>query len=449
MKNQKSNALLYFFGALGGMLYGYDTGVVSGAILFIKEDLGLNAFTEGLVVSAILIGAIFGAGFAGKLTDQFGRKKAIIGAAFLFIIGALGTALAPNTAVMVLARIVLGLAVGCSTTMVPLYLSELAPQEKRGSLTSLNQLMITIGILLSYIVNYVFSESEGWRWMLGLAVVPSVILLVGMAFMPESPRWLLMNNQEGKAKSILGRIRSESSVDEEIKDIMETEKEDKGGLKELFHPWVRPALIAGLGLAFLQQFIGTNTIIYYAPTTFTNVGLGNSAALLGTIGIGTVNVLMTLVAIRVIDKVGRKRLLMFGNIGMVLSLMVLSFVNLFFASSGAAAWTTVICLGLFIVIFAVSWGPVVWVIFPEIFPRHVRGIGAGLSTLFLHSGNLLVTLTFPVLLQAMGVSYLFLGYAVIGVLACLFVYFKVPETKGKSLEEIEETLREKSGTAHS
>jgi sugar porter (SP) family MFS transporter len=265
-----------------------------------------------------------------------------------------------------------------------------------------------------------------------------------MIFMPESPRWLLMNDQEDQAKSILGRVRKGDSIDKELQDIKETAKEDEGGLKELFHPWVRPALIAGLGLAFLQQFIGTNTIIYYAPKTFTNVGFGNSAAILGTVGIGTVNVIMTLIAIRVIDKVGRKRLLKFGNIGMVLSLLVLSFVNLLFEGSGPAAWTTVICLGLFIVIFAVSWGPVVWVILPELFPRHVRGIGTGLSTLVLHSGNLLVTLTFPILLEAIGISYLFIGYAVIGIIAFLFVSFKVPETRGKSLEEIEETLRKKA-----
>lgn len=379
MKKQ-SNIWLYFFGALGGALYGYDTGVISGAILFMKKELGLNAFTEGLVVSSLLVGAILGSGAAGKLTDRFGRKKAIMTAALLFCIGGLGVALAPNTGVMVLFRIILGLAVGTSTTIVPLYLSELAPKHKRRALSSLNQLMITVGILLSYIVNYIFADAEAWRWMLGLAAVPSLLLLIGILFMPESPRWLFTNGEESKAKNILEKLRGTTDIDQEIHDIKEAEKQDEGGLKELFDPWVRPALIAGLGLAFLQQFIGTNTIIYYAPKTFTNVGFGNSASILGTVGIGTVNVVMTLVAIKIIDKIGRKPLLLFGNAGMVISLIVLALVNLFFDNTPAASWTTVICLGVFIVVFAVSWGPVVWVMLPELFLLHVRGIGTGVST---------------------------------------------------------------------
>ncbi|MCY7906975.1 sugar porter family MFS transporter [Bacillus inaquosorum] len=444
MKKQ-SNIWLYFFGALGGALYGYDTGVISGAILFMKKDLGLNAFTEGLVVSSLLVGAILGSGAAGKLTDRFGRKKAIMAAALLFCIGGLGVALAPNTGVMVLFRIILGLAVGTSTTIVPLYLSELAPKQKRGALSSLNQLMITVGILLSYIVNYIFADVEAWRWMLGLAAVPSLLLLIGILFMPESPRWLFTNGEEGKAKKILEKLRGTKDIDQEIHDIQEAEKQDEGGLKELFDPWVRPALIAGLGLAFLQQFIGTNTIIYYAPKTFTNVGFGNSASILGTVGIGTVNVLMTLVAIKIIDKIGRKPLLLFGNAGMVISLIVLALVNLFFDNTPAASWTTVICLGVFIVVFAVSWGPVVWVMLPELFPLHVRGIGTGVSTLMLHVGTLIVSLTYPILMEAIGISYLFLIYAAIGIMAFLFVRFKVTETKGKSLEEIEQDLRDKNG----
>lgn len=445
MSKNRPNSWLYFFGALGGVLYGYDTGVISGAILFMKEELGLNAFTEGLVVSSILIGAMFGSGFSGKLTDRFGRRKAIMSAALLFCIGGLGTALAPTMEYMVAFRIVLGLAVGCSTTIVPLYLSELAPKESRGALSSLNQLMITIGILISYLINYAFSDTGAWRWMLGLGLVPSIALLIGIFFMPESPRWLLAKGKEEKARAVLNKMRGEKRVEQEITEIKNAEQQDKGGLKELFEPWVRPALIADLGLAFLQQFIGTNTIIYYAPKTFTNVGFEDSAAILGTVGIGTVNVLMTLVAIRMIDRIGRKPLLLVGNAGMVISLIVLSAANIFFGDTTGAAWTTVICLGIFIVVFAVSWGPIVWVMLPELFPLHVRGIGTGVSTLMLHAGNLIVTLSFPPLLEVMGISYLFLCYAVIGIAAFLFVFFKVTETKGKSLEEIEHDLKEKHG----
>ncbi|WFA04825.1 sugar porter family MFS transporter [Bacillus sp. HSf4] len=442
MKKQKANAWLYFFGALGGLIYGYDTGVISGAILYIKDEFDLNAFTEGLVVSSILIGAIFGSGLSRKLADRFGRRKVMMSAAVLFCIGGFGTALAPDTEYMVAFRIVLGLAVGCSTTIIPLYLSELAPKESRGALSSLNQLMITTGILLSYLINYAFSGSGAWRWMLGLALVPSISLLIGIFFMPESPRWLLSKDKEKKAKAVLSRMKR-GNVLEEIKGMKEAERQEQGGLKELLEPWVRPSLIAGLGLAFLQQFIGTNTMIYYAPKTFANVGFEKSAAILGTVGIGTVNVLMTLAAMRLIDRVGRKPLLLFGNAGMVISLIVLSVTHIFLGNTVAAAWTTVVCLGVFIAVFAVSWGPVVWVMLPELFPLHVRGAGTGVSTLLLHTGNLIVTLSFPVLLDLIGISYLFLCYAAIGIMAFLFVFFKVTETKGKSLEEIELDLKRK------
>lgn len=260
----------------------------------------------------------------------------------------------------------------------------------------------------------------------------------------KPPARLFVHGQADRAKEILSKLRkSKQEVEEEISDIQQAESEEKGGFKELFEPWVRPALI-GVGLAFLQQFIGTNTIIYYAPKTFTSVGFGNSAAILGTVGIGAVNVVMTFVAIKIIDRVGRKALLLFGNAGMVLSLIVLSVVNRFFEGSTAAGWTTIICLGLFIVIFAVRRGPVVWVMLPELFPVHVRGIGTGVSTFLLHTGNLIISLTFPTLLSAMGISNLFLIYAVIGVGAFLFVKYMVAETKGKSLEEIEEDLKKRN-----
>jgi MFS transporter, SP family, sugar:H+ symporter len=445
MQKQQSNSMLYFFGALGGLLYGYDTGVISGALLYIDEDLGLNSFTEGLIVSSLLVGAIISAAITGRVTDKIGRKKTIIGAGILFFIGALGAAVAVNVTTMVIARVILGLAVGASTTIVPLYLSELAPKDKRGSLASLNQLLITIGILSSYLVNYAFSDAGAWRWMLGLAVVPAVILIIGMFFMPESPRWLLTAGKEDKARSILKKVRGENaSIEDEISEIQKAEKEDEGGIKELFSSWVRPALIAGLGLAFLQQFIGINTIIYYAPSTFTSAGFGNSAAILGTVGIGTVNVLMTLIAIKIVDKVNRKTLLMAGNIGMVISLIALSTINLMAPDSIVATWAIIICLGLFIVAFSTTWGPVVWIMLPELFPTKVRGIGTGAATFALHGANLIVSLLFPILLEAIGISYLFYIFAVIGILAFLFVKFFTTETRGKSLEQIEEDLRNRS-----
>ena len=302
-----TSKLVYFFGALGGMLFGSDTGVISGAILFISPDLGLTSFLEGLVVASLLLGAAIGAACAGPLSDRLGRRNLILIAAVTFTIGAIGAALSPNVAVLVLFRVVLGLAVGAAALIVPLYLSEIAPTEIRGAISSLNQLMITVGILLAFIVNALLANSGAWRWMLGLAVVPSVVLFIGMYFMPETPRWLVSRGREDDARDVLMRSRSEEEAENEIREIKEVEREEEGGLRELAAPWVRPALIVAIRLAVFQQIIGINTIIYYAPTTLKNVGYGDAAAIYANLIIGAVNVLMTLVAIRIVDRVDVNR----------------------------------------------------------------------------------------------------------------------------------------------
>ncbi|AKP47383.1 sugar porter family MFS transporter [Bacillus smithii] len=446
MKLKVSNGLIYFFGALGGLLFGYDTGVISGAILFIKKDLNLTSWTEGIVVSSILLGCMIGAAISGGLSDRLGRRKVVLMAATIFCIGALGTALAPNTSVLIFFRIVLGLAVGSASTLVPMYLSEMAPTSIRGALSSLNQLMIMTGILLAYIVNYLFSSIEGWRWMLGVAFIPGLLLLIGMFFLPESPRWLLKQGRENEARSILNHMRKGRGVEEEIDEIKLANQleQEQGGWKEVKERWVRPALIVGIGLAVFQQIIGCNTVLYYAPTTFTNVGLGASAAILGTVGIGIVNVIITAIAVMIIDKVGRKPLLLIGNAGMSISLFVLGIVNALSGPTAAASWTTVICLAVYIAFFSLSWGPVVWVMLSEIFPLSIRGIGMGIGSVANWLSNLIVSLTFPKLIEQFGISTMFIVYGIMGVLAFLFVSTKVSETKGKSLEQIELELRQKT-----
>src|ERR687894_1308045 len=299
------NKLVYFFGSLGGLLFGYDTGVISGAILFISQELGLTPFLEGLVVASLLLGAAVGAASAGPLSDRLGRRNIIIIAAILFTIGAIGAALAPNVGVLVLFRIVLGLAVGAAALTVPLYLSEIAPTHIRGAISSLNQLNIVFGILFAFIVNALLASAGAWRWMLGLAVIPSLVLLIGMYFLPETPRWLVSQDRDEDARDVLRRSRDEETVEKEIQDIKEVEEQEESGLRELTATWVRPALIVAIGLAMLQQLIGINTIIYYTPTTLTNVGYGNEAAIYANLIIGVINVGMTLVVIRLIDRVGR------------------------------------------------------------------------------------------------------------------------------------------------
>ena len=445
------NKLVYFFGALGGLLFGYDTGVISGAILFITEELGLTPFLEGLVVSSLLLGAAVGAGSAGPLSDRLGRRNLIIMAAVTFTIGAIGAALAPNVGVLVVFRVVLGLAVGAAALIVPLYLSEIAPTEIRGAVSSLNQLMIVTGILVAYVVNALLADAGAWRWMLGLAFIPSVVLLVGMYFMPETPRWLVSRGRDDDARDVLRRNRDEEAVEQEIRDIKEVEREEEGGLQELRASWVRPALIVAIGLAVFQQIIGINTIIYYAPTTLTNVGYGNAAAIYANLIIGALNVLMTLVAIRLIDRVGRKPLLLAGLVGMVASLTVLGLSTMLLSQpsspTDAVAIITLACLAGFIVSFAATWGPTVWVMLPEVLPLRIRGTAMGVA-IFLHwIANFAVAQTFPQLSASVGPGLTFLGYAVIGVLAFVFVQALVTETKGRSLEQIESDLRERASFA--
>ncbi|NWK83995.1 sugar porter family MFS transporter [Staphylococcus sp. GSSP0090] len=435
--------LIFFLGALGGLLYGYDMGVISGALLFIKDDIPLNSFTEGLVVASMLVGAIFGSGASGPLSDRLGRRRVVFVIAIVYIVGALILALAPSMPVLVIGRLVIGLAVGGSTAIVPVYLSEMAPTEQRGSLSSLNQLMITIGILSSYLINYAFTPIEGWRWMLGLAVVPSLILLIGVAFMPESPRWLLEHRSEKAARDVMKLTFKDSEIDKEIADMKEINSISESTWNVLKSPWLRPTLIIGCIFALLQQIIGINAIIYYAPSILSKAGLGDATSILGTVGIGTVNVIITIVAIMIIDKIDRKRLLVIGNIGMVASLLIMA-VLIWTIGIQSSAWIIVACLTLFIIFFGFTWGPVLWVMLPELFPMRARGAATGAAALVLSIGSLLVAQFFPILTEVLPVEQVFLIFAVIGICALIFVIKYLPETRGRSLEEIEADLRSRT-----
>ncbi|SCS80643.1 glucose transporter GlcP [Staphylococcus caeli] len=435
--------LIFFLGALGGLLYGYDMGVISGALLFIRDDIPLNSYTEGFVVSSMLIGAILGSGASGPLSDRLGRRRVVFIIAIIYIVGALILALAPTMPILVLGRLVIGLAVGGSTAIVPVYLSEMAPTEQRGSLSSLNQLMITIGILSSYLINLAFTPIEGWRWMLGLAIVPSLILLVGVAFMPESPRWLLEHRSEKAARDVMKLTFKDYEIDKEIADMKEINRISESTWNVLKSPWLRPTLIIGCIFALLQQIIGINAIIYYAPTIFSKAGLGDATSILGTVGIGTVNVLITIVAIMIIDKVDRKRLLVIGNIGMVASLLIMA-VLIWTIGIQSSAWIIVACLTLFIIFFGFTWGPVLWVMLPELFPMRARGAATGAAALVLSIGSLLVAQFFPILTEVLSVEQVFLIFAIIGICALVFVIKYLPETRGRSLEEIEADLRSRT-----
>ena len=439
---------IYFFGALGGLLFGYDTGVISGALLFIPNSFKLTPFLQGAIVAGLLLGAMIGAAFAGRMADKIGRRRLIMIAAVVFTVGSLLAAFAPTIGILVAARVIIGLAVGSAALVVPLYLSEIAPTEVRGAIASLNQLMIVSGILVAFIVNAILASSGDWRLMLGLAAVPSVVLFVGMLFMPETPRYLVHAGQEDTAHEVLEDLPGDERPQERIKEIREvdSEEQEETGLRGLLKAkWVRPALLVATGLAVFQQLVGINTIIYYAPTTLTNVGFAKTTAIYANLIIGVINVGMTVLAIKIIDKVGRKPMLFAGVAGMVLSLVVLG-VSLSVMPTphhpgDPAAVITLVCLATFIAAFAATWGPVVWVMIPEVLPLSVRGTAMGVAVFGNWAANFAVAQTFPPLLKALGPGPVFLGYAGLGVLAGLFVMAFVAETKGRSLEEIEADLQ--------
>lgn len=430
--------------AIGGLLFGYDTGVISGAILFIREVFVLSSIAQEVVVSAVLIGAVIGASISGTLADKYGRRIMIIIASVIFGLGAIFTALTPDVSTLIAGRIVVGIAIGMASFIAPLYIAEVAPYNIRGALVSLNQLAITVGIVVSYLVDFSLAPSGEWRLMLGLAIIPSVILGVGMYFMPFSPRWLFSKGLADRAKSVLEKIRGTTLVGDEIEEIKESlaaERESKWS--DLLDPAIRNALIIGIGLAIFQQLTGINTVIYYAPTILLFAGLQSAtSSILATAGIGVINVILTIVAILLIDRIGRRPLLIAGLIGMVISLIILGLsfaLTDLYSSLGLLA---VISLMLYVGSFAIGLGPVFWLMISEIYPLKLRGRAMSTATVVNWGMNLLVAITFLSLIQTIGASGTFWFYSIIGIMAWFFIYRFVPETKGKTLEEIESHWRQ-------
>ncbi|PWG00560.1 sugar porter family MFS transporter [Levilactobacillus bambusae] len=443
-----STGFVYFFGALGGLLFGYDTGVISGAILFIQKQLNLGSWQQGWVVSAVLLGAMLGAAIIGPMSDRYGRRKLVLLSAIIFFVGALGSAFSPEFWSLIISRIILGMGVGAASALIPTYLAELAPADKRGTVSSLFQLMVMTGILLAYITNYSFSGIyTGWRWMLGFAALPAAILFFGGLLLPESPRFLVKQGKVAEAEGVIMQMNHNDAVasNAELNQIEAQAKLQSGGWTELFSKMVHPALLIGVGLAVFQQIMGCNTVLYYAPTIFTDVGFGVSAALIAHIGIGIFNVIVTAVAVAIMDKIDRKKMLIGGAIGMGISLFIMSFAMHFSKGSTTAAVICVLALTIYIAFFSATWGPVMWVMIGEVFPLNIRGLGNSFSSIINWGANMIVSLTFPPLLNFFGTGSLFIGYGIICFVAIWFVHSNVFETRGRSLEEIEMTLRNRAG----
>ncbi len=433
--------------SLGGLLFGFDTGVISGALLYIEQDFALSAWMQGVVTTAVLIGAVGGAALGGTLTDRFGRRPIIIVMAVLFALGSLLSAAANGVAMLFIARLVLGIAVGTASMLTPLYLSEMAPKEKRGATVSLNQLCLTLGILLSYLVDYGFANVEGtWRWMLGIGAIPGIMLGLGMLFLPESPRWLASKDRFDQAAGVLRMMRGREDVESELAGLRSDIIAEKGdvSLGALFTaPKARLPLIIGVGLALFQQVTGINTVIYYAPSIFEQAGM--TSPLLPTIGIGVANVLTTVVALLLLDQAGRRKLLLVGLTIMLFCLIAIA--TALSIGSQAAGAITAVALAAYVGGFAIGLGPIFWLLIAEIFPLAYRGRGMSVASMANWGSNLVVALFFPNLIVLLTLGGAFALFAVLTVAALLFAWKFVPETSGRSLEEIESDMDGRLGLA--
>lgn len=428
--------------AIGGLLFGFDTGIISGALLFVREEFALSEGAQQIVVGSLLLAAVFGALVGGPVSDRAGRKRALISVAALFMVGAVICALAQGLWNLVAGRVLLGIAIGAASMVVPVYIAEIAPPRFRGGLVSLQQFMITVGILLSYIINYALSGAEAWRWMLGSGAFPGAALLFGMLFLPESPRWLLARGDRDDALVVLRRARGEDAdVEAEVREIERARKTEAGvSYRDLLAPAVRPALVVGVGIAFFNQMVGVNAVIYYAPTILADAGFDNSAAILATTGVGVANMLVTVAALLLIDRLGRRPLLLFGISGVFLSLIVLGSAYLLPEGSAATRYLLVGGLVVYIAAFAASLGIAIWLLNSEVYPSEVRGKGAAAGSITHWALDFVIASTVLTLVGAITPTGLFWLYGVFAALAILFVYRRVPETKGKSLEEVSEAL---------
>ena len=430
--------------SLGGLLSGYDTGVISGALLFINESWVLPDTLQGFLVSSVLIGAVIGAATNGILADIFGRKKIIMATAVIFILGSILCAFAPNVYVLILSRIFVGFAVGIVNFVVPLYLSEVSPKNLRGTLVSLYQWAITAGILFSYFINAVFAQAVyNWRWMLFAGVVPGLVLFIGMCFMSDTPRWLVSKNRDDEAKKVFSKIEPDIEPEKEIAEIKETLVDNRQEKTFRLKKWMIMPFVVGIGIMFAQICTGINTIIYYAPTIFKTAGFdSNLTAIYATTGIGVVNFIMTIVAVFFTDRIGRKPLLYFGLTGVMLSLFALGTSFAFAGVLGSSLkWVAVGSLVTYIICFAMSLGPIGWILVSEVFPLRIRGIAMSVCTVSNFAFNFFVVGSFPVLLHRIGGAWTFWIFGIVSILCIIFVYFFVPETKGISLEEIESNWR--------
>ncbi len=450
--NEEKGSVVYVMlvcmvAALGGLLFGYDTGVINGAIGPLKAHFSLDANWAGWATGCALVGCAIGAAIAGVLSDWLGRKKVLILSAILFFISAVGTALPKSITTFIIYRIIGGLGVGAASMSSPMYIAEISPARIRGRMVSVNQFAIVTGFLVVYFVNYfialqgdeIWNQQFGWRWMFGSESLPALLLLVLLFFVPESPRWLTKQNRSDEALEILARVDGAQYAQTELLEIKDAIAHESGSIKQLFQPGMKIVLVIGIVLAVLQQVTGINVFLYFGTEIFKKMGSETNAALLQTVIVGAVNLSFTIIAIWTVDKVGRKPLMMIGSAGMGLSLLGM---GLMAYCQKTDLWVLLFILG-YIACFALSVGPVTWVILSEIFPTRIRGRAMAIATVCLWVANYVVSQTFPMmdennwLLEKFHHAFPFWLYGIFCVVLVTFVRRFVPETKGKTLEEIE------------
>jgi SP family galactose:H+ symporter-like MFS transporter len=425
--------------ALGGLLFGYDTAVISGALFFLRVSFALTPFTEGITVSAVLFGAMIGSLLGGKLSDLWGRRRILLLTALVFIGGSLLTALTRTLLPFIACRILVGFSIGVIACVVPIYISEMAPARLRGMLVTCNQLALTIGIALSYWIELaVMNANLGWPLFFMISTIPALLLFVGMLFNVETPRWLASKGRWDEVGQVLSQLVDHVQAEQERSQIRASLAfSRRGRMRDLLGSGARMALLVASGLAIFQQLVGINTVIYYAPIIFHYAGFASAAsAILASGAVGLVNVLATIIASLVIDRVGRRPLLLGGTACMVVMLSLLG--AIFALGPAQAGYLTLAALLAYIAAFALSMGPIFWLVSVEVFPNRLRAAGSSIATFCNWSANLVVSLTFLSLLDLLGKAWTFWLYALLGLLALLFCWRLVPETRQKSLEQIEQ-----------
>ncbi|WP_164509411.1 sugar porter family MFS transporter [Companilactobacillus jidongensis] len=450
-KEKKVNrkvTLISIISTFGGLLFGYDTGVINGALPFMiqKDELNVPASAEGIIAGALTLGAAVGAVTGGKLSDKYGRKKIITNLALIFIVTTIGCAVSPTLGVLIFFRFLLGLAVGAASVVVPTFLAEMAPTHKRGRIVAQNEVMITGGQFLAFTMNAILGTTMGhvpgvWRWMLVLATLPAVVLWFGMLIVPDSPRWLAANDSEAKAFDVLKTIRTPEEAEddmEKIKISLKSEKElDAASYKDLKIPWVRKILIIGIGLGIVQQIVGINIMMYYGTTILESSGFSRNAALVANIANGLTSTVAAFFGMFIVNKFKRRSVFLTTLAGTTTTMFLITLVNAFMKGNPLMPYATILLTITFLAFFQGGISPITWTLLSEIFPVRLRGLGMGMATFFLWIGNFFVAIIFPWLVANVGMTYSFLLFVIFNIISIIFVIFFVPETQGKSLEEIE------------